>query len=64
MLSIIKKGEWLEVVSVQGDTCTLIDDDFNHPIVYSDIPCKSVESYDRVNDTKDIEEWNNGFYGS
>lgn len=61
---IIKKGEWLEVVSVQGDTCTLIDDDFNHPIVYSDIPCKSVESYDRVNDTKDIEEWNNGFYGS
>ena len=54
----------LEVISVQGDTCTIIDDDFNHPIVYSDIPCKSVESYDRVNDTKDIEEWNNGFYGS
>jgi hypothetical protein len=61
---IIKKGEWLEVVSVQGDTCTLIDDDLQHPILYSDIPCDKVESYDTVNGTKDIEEWNNGFYGS
>ena len=61
---IIKKGDWLEVQSVEGTTCTLLDDDLQHPIVYSDIPCDSVESYDRVNDTKDIEEWNSGFYGS
>jgi len=65
--SILKKGEWLEVTDVDSkfDTCTLLDDNMRgQPLVYTGVPWELVESYDQVNDTKDIEEWNNGFYGS
>jgi len=65
--SILKKGEWLEVtdVNLHDHTCTLLDDNMRgEPLVYTDIAWNDVESYDQVNDTKDIQEWNSGFYGS
>jgi len=65
--SILKKGEWLEVtdVNLHNHTCTLLDDNMRgEPLVYTDIDWNDVESYDQVNDTKDIQEWNSGFYGS
>ena len=61
---VIKKGDWLEVTGVSGDTCTLLDDDLNHPIVYEKIPTNKVESYDSSGNQEEINNWNSGFYGS
>ena len=59
---IIKKGDWLEVQSIQEDgTCTLLDDDLKLPIVYPGVKCTDVESYDNDKDIQEVTDYNKSY---
>ena len=59
---IIKKGDWLEVQSIQDDgTCTLLDDDLKLPMVYPGVKCTDVESYDNDKNIQEVTDFNKNY---
>ena len=57
--SIIKKGEWLEVAAYDDkkEVYSLITSDVKDPLVYSDMPQKTVDNWDDV----ETHNWNKTF---
>ena len=59
---IIKKGDWLEVQSIEDDgTCTLLDDDLRLPLVHPGIKCTDVETHEYDSDIEEVTEYNRAF---
>ena len=60
----LKHGDWFEIKSIEGDTCTLVDSDLHKQnIVYPNIKCSDLEDWsDKSNDIQEVTEWNQGFY--